>query len=115
MRHGLIVNEPLLRTMRGEGYCEWCRQWCRIREVHHVFGRGGNSWKRIDMPMFLMSVGSTLGFQCKCHQRFTNGCQGHGIEDQLKYLASRDGTTPEAIRAEHDRILREYGKGAQRA
>ena len=113
MKRGLIVDEPLLATMRVPGYCEWCMKWCHVREVHHVFGRGGNSWKRIDLPMFLMSLGSTLGFQCKCHSRMTNSFTGHGINDQLKFLADRDGTTPEWIKGEHDRLLRELGKGGR--
>lgn len=113
MKLGLIVDEPLLKSMRVPGFCEWCKVWCRMREPHHVFGRGGRSWKRIDLPQFLMALGSTLGFECRCHQKMTNACKGHGIEDQLKYLAERDGTSPARIRTAHDRILRTYGKGGR--
>jgi len=108
---GLIIDEQLLSLLRLPGDCEVCGKWCRIREPHHVFGRGANSWKRIDLPMFLLSVGSTPHFECPCHSRITNGAIG--LAQQLILLSNRDGNTPQKILNEHDRILREMGKGGR--
>jgi hypothetical protein len=106
---GLVINEELLSSFRVPGYCEVCGRWCNPREPAHIFGRGARSWKRIDVVWNLLSLGSTRKFQCDCHTKHHAGKLS--TESLLSIVASREDVTIEWIKAEHDRILREFGKG----
>ncbi len=107
----LVRDEELLKLLRQPGKCELCDQFCRVREPAHIFPRGARSWKRIDLPWNLLALGSTPNFQCSCHSMIHNGKISLG--EQLAVVCRREGVTPEWIRAEHARLLRELGKGGR--
>lgn len=62
-----VVNEQLKASLRGPGRCEHCHKHCRVREAAHVFAKGMGAGKQLDIRINLLSVGSTLAFQCTCH------------------------------------------------
>ncbi len=99
----MIEDEPLLDCFRSPGYCELCHKPCRIREPHHLRAKGANSWARLDIRINLMALGSSQAFQCDCHTRIHNGKVSKA--KLLEIVAKREGTTPEAIKAEIDRLL----------
>lgn len=108
---GLVIDEPLLASMREPGPCEMCGYWFKDRQVHHVFEKGARSWKRIDLPWNLISLGPMLGPLCRCHSRYHHGVLSRSAI--LVVVANREKVTPQQIRDEHARMLRECGKGGR--
>lgn len=108
-------NERLLDTFRGPGSCELCGLWCMGRDAHHAFERGVNSWKRIDLPWNLISLGTMFPGpdrgQCKCHAKYHNGLIKR--VQILEKIAAREGVTVQWIIGEHTRMLLEGGKGGR--
>jgi hypothetical protein len=69
-----IVNETILDEFRTPGRCEFCRQFCPVREPHHVLARGIGGGGRMDVPVNLLALGATRPFPaCLCHGRIHNG------------------------------------------
>lgn len=109
-------NERLLDEFRGPGNCEVCGVWCYGRDAHHAFERGVNSWKRIDLPWNLISLGTMFpgpASSCGCHARYHAGILKRGRI--LEVIAAREGLTVQWIIDEHCRLLLESGKGGRRA
>lgn len=105
-------NEKLLGRFRGPGRCEVCGIWSEVRDAHHAFERGHNSWKRIDLPWNLISLGSMLGSNCQCHQAFHNGRLKRGRI--LEIIAAREKVTVQWIIDTHTKMLFEGGKGGRK-
>lgn len=106
-------NEKLLKAMRVAGPCEVCGVWCDPRQVHHAFEKGVSSWKRIDLPWNLISLGPMGGSACRCHERYHAGQLKRG--QILEVIARREKVTVRWIVEEHSRILLEGGKGGRHA
>ena len=64
----IIINEDLLDQFRAAGPCEWCGKPCQRREPHHIFSRGLGGGGRLDIPCNLVALGSSLLWECACHQ-----------------------------------------------
>ena|ERR1700733_15449142 len=109
----LKPNERLLDRYRGPGKCEVCGIWSDMRDAHHAFERGHNSWKRIDLPWNLISLGTMLGGQCQCHRRYHNGVLKRARI--LEVIAARERVTVEWIIDQHTRLLLTGGKGGRNA
>ena len=88
-----------------------CGVWSDVRDAHHVFERGHNSWKRIDLRWNLVSLGTMLGSNCRCHARYHNGVLTRA--EIIMVVAARENLTPQWIRDEHSRMLLENGKGGK--
>lgn len=99
-----IISETTLDLYRGPGRCEWCKKPCSKREPHHLRCRGQGSSKRIDIPINLIALGSTLLFQCSCHTKI--GAANIKAFEVLAVVAAREDTTPEAITEVMDLIIR---------
>lgn len=111
---GLVINERLLDTFRGPGCCEMCGIWCLGRDAAHAFERGVNSWKRIDLPWNLISLGTMFPGPvrpCRCHALYHAGRLKRGRF--LEVIAKRENVTVQWIIAEHTRMLLECGKGGR--
>ncbi len=104
-------NEKLLDEFRGPGECEFCGFWCSVRNAHHCFERGHNSWKRIDLRWNIISLGNMIGFQCRCHALYHAGRLKRG--QILEVIARREGLKVQWIIDEHTRLLLEGGKGGR--
>ena len=89
--------------------CEVHGIWSDVRDAHHAFERGHNSWKRIDLPWNLISLGTMLGSNCRCHAAYHNGKLKRGRI--LEIIAAREKLTVEWIIDEHTRLLLTGGKG----
>jgi hypothetical protein len=102
-----IVNESLLASMRGPGRCEYCHKSCKVLEAAHVFSKGAG---RLDIRINLVSLGSTLGFECQCHSKSHNANSGNGVRPNLKDLiqvvSEREKVMPEDIKPVIDFIRR---------
>lgn len=62
-----IINEKLLNLFRRGGPCEHCKRMTARRQPHHIFCRGLNSARRLDVTINLISL-------CvQCHNDFHNG------------------------------------------
>jgi hypothetical protein len=64
----IIIDEDLLDEFRAPGPCEWCGKPCLRREPHHIFARGMGGGGRLDIRCNLVSLGSTILWECTCHQ-----------------------------------------------
>lgn len=97
-----IVDEALLDEFRTPGACEYCGKACRVREPHHVESKGSGGWKRFDIRINLIALGSTPNFECQCHNR----AQSFLIpkEHILAIVATRERTTIDAIEEEINRL-----------
>lgn len=95
-------DAKFLKTMRAQILCEWCRSWegCHI---HHIFGRGQRSWKRLDLPIAVVRL-------CpKCHAK-THG--GNILRcDLLAVVATREGCLQGDIEETVYAILQRSKKG----
>lgn len=99
-----IINKELLNEFRRPGRCEYCGRVCKkLRDPHHLWGRGLGGGERLDVRINLMSLG--FAFDCNCHGKFHNGQIKK--EDLVAIVAKREGTTPEAIEEEIWRLRRE--------
>jgi hypothetical protein len=74
------------------GKCAYCERYCRIREAAHIFARGIGSGGRLDIPINLVSLGSTPNFACSCHTMSHNGKQPMRA-DLLVIVADRERCT----------------------
>jgi hypothetical protein len=63
----IVVNDDWLKTLHGRGRCEFCGELANL-VPHHLFCRGFGGGTRMDVPCFVMRLGS-LG----CHRRFHDG------------------------------------------
>jgi hypothetical protein len=100
----VIVDEELLRMFRAPGRCELCGNWCDVREPHHVFARGLGGGARLDIPENLLALGSTPGWQCRCHRLCEDGFIPRHA--QLCVVALREGMEVEEVEAEIHRVRR---------
>lgn len=93
-----IIDEPLLDLFRAPGPCERCLRPQPRREPHHVRAKGMGGGSRLDVRINLVAL-------CTACHRFIQGNRQReaGI---LAIIAEREGTTPEAIHEEIDRLLR---------
>lgn len=98
----LIISEKTLAMFRVAGRCEFCLRWCTRREPAHIFSRGTG---QIDIPENLVSLGSTLGFQCTCHALNHSGHHPDRA-DLLDIAATRHGVAGTAIQEAVWRIRR---------
>jgi|ERR1700719_671738 len=96
----VIIDEPLLASMRLAGPCDLCSKWCRSREPAHILSRGMGGGRRIDHRLNLLALGTV--FQCDCHNRIHRGKIGEA--EQWAAVAEREVTTPEAAQFEIRRI-----------
>lgn len=64
-----IANKKLWAEFQKPGLCELCKKPCMLREPHHYFSRTPEITVRIG----LISVGSTLRFECDCHAKCHSG------------------------------------------
>ncbi len=64
-----ILNKPLRLEFALPGNCEFCGLPCRKREGHHFLSCNPELTTRINM----VSLGSTLDWQCECHSRIHLG------------------------------------------
>jgi len=93
-----IIDLKLLESFRQKTRCDWCRQPCERPQPHHVFGRGQEGCRRLDVAINLLSL-------CVyCHH---NVHAGH-IEraDLLAIVAKREKTTQDEIEREVYRLRR---------
>lgn len=93
-----IVDEKLLSLFRRGGPCEYCKRMTIRRQPHHIFCRGLNSARRLDVAINLIAL-------ClQCHADFHNGrilrC------DLLALVAAREGRLQGEIEAELYRLRR---------
>ncbi len=86
-----VINNRLLKLFREKERCERCGRLTTV-QPHHVFGRGYESCRRLDVAVNLISL---CGI---CHDRFHMG----RIERQnlLEIVAKRERTTVQAIEEE---------------
>lgn len=89
----IIKNESLLESFRTGGLCEWCGAKCKQREGAHIYSRGTG---RVDARWNLVSLGSSLTFQCPCHRNSHAGSKPYR-GDLLAIAAKREGTSADAI------------------
>jgi hypothetical protein len=64
----IIIDEDLLDEFRGPGPCEWCGKSCLRREPHHIFARALGGGGRLDIRCNLVGLGSSIFWECACHQ-----------------------------------------------
>ncbi len=102
----LKKDPEILKQFRGTGPCEACRRWCWRLECHHWRSRGHGGGSRIDLPINLIALGGA--FACNCHGYAQRSKEFN--DSLLPIIARREGTTPEAIREEINRLLREGKK-----
>ncbi len=83
-----IIDEKLLKSFREKEQCERCGRRTMV-QPHHVFGRGQESCRRMDLPISLIALCVT------CHDRVHWGrIDRHNL---LEIIARREKMTPEAI------------------
>jgi hypothetical protein len=98
-----IKNERLLDEFRTPGNCELCNFWFLKREPHHVIGKGTGGWRRLDIRINLIAVGSSQYFTCDCHRL----AQANRItlREVREVVAKREGVTVEQIEETVNRLL----------
>lgn len=63
----IIKDVKLLNRFRQGGPCEYCKRMTIRRQPHHIFCRGLNSARRLDVAINLIAL-------ClQCHADFHNG------------------------------------------
>ncbi len=67
-----IVNDALTASMVKPGKCRWCGKHCVRLCGHHLFAKGHNGGRQIDIPCNLISLGFTA-FECRCHDQHHDG------------------------------------------
>ncbi len=86
----IIENELLLAELRLPGRCCLCNRMCHVREPAHIIAKGMGSGRRLDVPLNLLSLGSTTRFECECHRKLHDQ-RTHTEEQLMLYAASREG------------------------
>lgn len=64
-----IERPKLLKEFALPGLCEICKETCGKREAHHLRSRTPS----LDIRINLISVGSTLSWECDCHSSYHAG------------------------------------------
>lgn len=93
-----IKDEPLLDLFRAAGPCERCQRPQPRREPHHVRAKGMGGGSCLDVRINLIAL-------CTACHGLIQGSKRHEPR-VLEIIALREGTTPQAIREEIDRLLR---------
>jgi hypothetical protein len=99
-----VIDEKTLDRYRGPGECEICHKMCKRREPHHLRAKGMSSGSRLDVDVNLISLGSSLSFECECHTKIH---AGHISKQHiLEIVARREGRMVESIVDEVNLLLR---------
>lgn len=85
-----ILSATLLDQFRTPGRCEICQAQCKRKEPHHIFACGTGCHKQLDVPINLVSLGSSALFCCACHTRYHQEHKPTRIE-MLAIAAAREG------------------------
>lgn len=87
-----IICHDLLRRFREPGPCEICLKQCKVREPAHIVARGLGGGGHLDVPVNLLSLGSTPRFECQCH--YNQHATGIPDRTEMQFLAAaREGMT----------------------
>lgn len=98
-----VIDEPLLKSLRIPGYCEYCGTYCqRGRVPHHLLCKGMGSGRRIDAPQNLISLGTA--FDCMCHENAQRNRPGFERHDMSEIVGRRLGKTGQQCIDEVDAI-----------
>ncbi len=92
-----VIDNRLLQTFRDKEQCERCGRRTFV-QPHHIFGRGQESCRRVDLPVSLIALCVT------CHDRVHWGRISR--ENLLEIVARREKTTVDAILTEIYRLRR---------
>jgi len=102
-----IINDRFLAEYRLRGACEICNKMCHVREPAHVIARGLGGGKRMDVPLNLLALGSSIKMCCPCHTMQHQMNQPDDLE-MFAMAAKREGCTltPDEVRDRMWLILR---------
>ena len=92
-----VISENTLDLFRTDGRCEFCGIYQRVREPHHLWARGMDGGRRLDVPINLIALGSSQLMRCSCHTRIQNGQIPAAMV--LDIVAKRESMTVEEITA----------------
>ncbi len=95
-----ILNKPLRLEFALPGNCEMCGLPCKKREPHHHY----TSTPEMTIRCNMVSLGSTLDWQCNCHSYIHSG-RIPRIQ-VLERIAAREHQRPEDISAVLDLFRR---------
>ena len=91
-----IQNHDLLALYRLPGNCELCAKPCKVREPAHIAARGLGDGRRLDVPINLLSLGSTVHHECQCHSK--QHATGRPSRREMQEIAAkREGMEVNAI------------------
>ncbi len=99
-----LLDEPLLKTFRGPGCCEYCGRYVGRREAAHVMGKGMGRSRRLDHRLNLVALcGAFEGDNC--HYKHHWGAKPT-TSDLLAVIAKREKMSVDDVECELYRLRR---------